>query len=293
MSISQKWLRVTGLLICFGLALALLAVPAGASSPTTSVQITRYAVDGVTIIDQKTVTYPWLAANLPVQGDGTTHYYLQGPVFVDNVDDRWNPQEDKNVQEKDMGALKGTNLTDLCNLVGGMTAGDKLQVKSADGWRMTFDYKNVYQYSPREGPMVLTWFQDGKYPDTGYNTGMRLMWFADTTVNPWSIHAFGNEDWHLAAAEQYWYFYVQNEQKYPTTTGLSGQVVSQLNIFSTQAPGWDLNGDRTGNLGDVTIVGQKWGRTGSPGWIPEDLNRDGTINIGDVVVIGYHWNQTY
>ena len=35
---------------------------------------------------ETTKTYQWLEANLPVLGDGTTHYYHQGPVFVDNAD---------------------------------------------------------------------------------------------------------------------------------------------------------------------------------------------------------------
>ena len=93
---------------------------------------------------------------------------------------RWNPAEDTNVQEKDMGALRGTNIKDLCNLVGGMSTGEELKVKSSDGWNMMFAYKNVYQYSTREGPMVLTWQKNGLYPDTGYSEGMRLVWFADT-----------------------------------------------------------------------------------------------------------------
>ena len=129
---------------------------------TVSVKITKLAKDGTTVLEQKTVTYQWMRDNLPVMGDGTTHYYHQGPVFVDDPDPqtqemlRWNPEEDTNVDTKDMGALLGTNLTDLCDLVGGMSGGDTLKVKSSDGWNRTFAYKNVYQYSSREGPMVLT-----------------------------------------------------------------------------------------------------------------------------------------
>ncbi|HAU31562.1 MAG TPA: hypothetical protein DCW46_04720 [Desulfotomaculum sp.] len=56
-------------------------------------------------------------------GDGTTHYYHQGPVFIDDADEeteqalRWNQEENTNVREKDMGALKGANLKDLCDLI--------------------------------------------------------------------------------------------------------------------------------------------------------------------------------
>ena len=215
------------------------------SAATTQVHVVKYANDETTILAEQTVNYSWMSANLPVLGDGTTHYYHQGPVFVDDLEERWNPAEDRNVQEKDMGAAKGTNVKDLCNLVGGMSDGDRLKVKSSDGFFKWFAYENVYQYSSREGPMVVTWYTDfdfdpatpGKYPDTGYTDGMRLVWFADDGVNPWGIHAFGNYDWHEAAAPEYWYYYIQGGENYPTTTGLSAKYVSDLMIYSTQAPG--------------------------------------------------------
>ena len=63
--------------------------------------------------------------------------------------------------------------------------------------------------------------------------------------------------------------------------------------FDVDQPAWDLNGDGQCNIGDVVVIGLKWGQTGSPGWIPEDLNNDGEINIGDVVLIGLHWGGTW
>ena len=95
---------------------------AGVSAATTQVHIARYAADNVTVINETNVTFQWMEANLPVQGDGITHYYNQGPVFVDDADPvreeqlRWNAAEDTNVQEKDMGAVKGTNLKGADNL---------------------------------------------------------------------------------------------------------------------------------------------------------------------------------
>jgi hypothetical protein len=106
------------------------------AAATTSVKITKYASDRTTVLSQTTITYQTMKDTLPVLGDGTTHYYLQGPIFKDDPNSttqemlRWNQEEDTNVQEKDMGAVKGTNLKDLCNLVGGMAAGDTLKVKS-------------------------------------------------------------------------------------------------------------------------------------------------------------------
>jgi len=214
-----------------------------ASAATTDVHIVKYAADNTTVLSEKTVTYQWMEANLPVLGDGTTHYYHQGPVFIDNPDEaleqqlRWNPREDTNVQEKDMGAVKGTNLKDLCDLVGGMNPGDTVNVKASDGFVKTFAYTNVYQPPARQGPMVITWFR----PDEGYvpeyRTGMRLVFFADTSTNPWGIHAFGNYDWHESAAPEYWYYYRQGDEKYPTTTGLSVQYVSDILIYSHETMG--------------------------------------------------------
>ena len=121
-----------------------------ASAATTEVHIVKYAADNMTVLSEKTVTYQWMEANLPVMGDGITHYYHQGPVFVDDADPvrkeqlRWNAAENTNVQEKDMGAVKGTNLKDLCDLAGGMAPGDVVKIKAIDGFTKTFSYENVY-----------------------------------------------------------------------------------------------------------------------------------------------------
>ena len=53
---------------------------------------------------------------IPVMG--MVHYYHQGPVFIDDSDPvkqeelRWNEAEDI-TKDKDMGAVKGTNVKDL------------------------------------------------------------------------------------------------------------------------------------------------------------------------------------
>jgi len=227
-------------IIC--LVILTFAVPTLAA--TTQLHIVKYANDGTTILNETTKTYQWLEGNLPVLGDGTTHYYHQGPVFVDDPDEateqllRWNPEEDTNVLEKDMGAVKGTNLRHICDLVGGMNSGETVRVKASDGLYKTFAYQNVYGYSSHEGPIVVTWYcaglpsYSGLYPDTGYSDGMRLVWFADTSVNPWGEHVFGNFDWYESAAPEYWYYYVSGSEQYPTTTGLSVKYISDVLIYS-------------------------------------------------------------
>ena len=214
-----------------------------ALAATTRLHIVKYANDGTTILSEKTLTWQEMESSLPVKGDGATHYYHQGPVFVDDPDPiteeqlRWNPGEDTNAfPEKDMGAVKGTDLKDLCNLVGGMSSSDTLIIKAADGFTKEFAYKNVYNPPSRQGPMVITWYKDGQNPDSGYTDGMKLVFFADTSVNPSGEHVFGNFDWHESADPQYWYYYQSGEEKYPTTTGLSEKYISDILIYSSLPP---------------------------------------------------------
>ena len=67
--------------------------------------------DSPAIVNETTADYGWLEKNLPVQGDGTTHYYHQGPVFTEIKEDQWDTSEATNF--KDMGAVKGTAVRDL------------------------------------------------------------------------------------------------------------------------------------------------------------------------------------
>ncbi|MBT8508661.1 hypothetical protein AZH53_09615 [Methanomicrobiaceae archaeon CYW5] len=242
-----------------------LALPGSVSAATTEIQVTRYANDGIYVLNQTTVTYTWMEANLPVYGDGVTHYYHQGPVFVDDEDPdeemllRWNIAEDTNVLTKDMGAVKGTNAKDLCDLVGGMKAGEEAKFISSDNWNRYLAYENIYGYSDREGPVVLTWWRSGQgNVSDGYYDGMRMVWFADNSTNPWGVHAFGNWDWHEAADEQYWYYYYGGPTElYPTTTGLSGKYINRIQIFSTDPvplpPGADFSANVSSGVMPVTV----------------------------------------
>ncbi|HPS23173.1 MAG TPA: hypothetical protein PLM60_07200, partial [Methanoregulaceae archaeon] len=74
------------------------------------------------------------------------------------------------------------------------------------------------------------WYREDEGYVPEYSTGMRLVFLADATTNPWGIHAFGNWDWHESADPEYYYYYAQGSERYPTTTGLSVQMVSSLSI---------------------------------------------------------------
>ncbi|MDH7510070.1 MAG: PEGA domain-containing protein [Methanolinea sp.] len=228
----MKW----DFLLILGIVASLLVITPSVSGASTEVHIVLYAADGYTVLNETTVDYRWMEQHLPVRGDGTTHYYLQGPVFVDNAEKRWNPDEDTNVLDKDMGAVKGTDLRDLCELVGGMEPGDTVTLRASDGFSKVFAYENVYEPSARQGSMVITWYHANQSYVPGYADGMRLVFFADTSTNPWGVHAMGNYDWYESATEEYWYYYSQEGQLYPTTTGLSVKYISEIQIWSSREP---------------------------------------------------------
>ncbi|MCK9319434.1 MAG: PKD domain-containing protein [Methanoculleus sp.] len=239
-------------LVILILAVALLPVSVTAEAGTTELRIVRYASDNRTVLDETTVDYLWMQENLPVYGDGRTHYYHQGPVLEEHWNnahpdgeyDPWDSAEDvlgSILQKGDLGAVMGTAVTDLCGLIGGAKPGDMIAVKCRDGWRKTFPYEYYYHPDPRQGPMVITWFNGDEapgdrqgvgYPDTCYTSGMRMIFFADNSTNSWGWHVFGNTDMKECWAEEYWNYGAQ----YPSAVGASGKWVSEIGIYTNQPP---------------------------------------------------------
>jgi hypothetical protein len=177
-----------------------------------------------------------MEGNLPVQGDGVTHYYHQGPVFQG---DTWDPDETTNL--KDKGAVKGTDIKDLCDLVGGMSPGDEVMVVAVDGYYLEFPYDNVYEPQDRQGPIVLCWYKSKDpeasvgygYPGSGaYSGAMQIVFFAKTT-NQDGKHVFGNSDMRACLSEEkYQHFY----EGLPSTDGLSAKWISEIRIYPADAP---------------------------------------------------------
>jgi PKD repeat protein len=221
------------LIVLLGFAM-IISTPVTAA--TTSIHIVKYANDGTSILDETTVDFHWMEANLPVYGDGITHYYHQGPVFNSSIANKWNPEEnDPAILTKDYGAAKGTNTKDLCDLVGGMSSTDKnVTLLASDGFSKAFAYSSIYNPPARSGPIVLTWYRsDQGYVDGSYLTGIRNVMFADTSTNPWGTHVFGLWDMHETYPENFWYYYQPGQ---PSTTGLSVQNIDRIFIYSNQAP---------------------------------------------------------
>jgi hypothetical protein len=243
---------MVGLLLVFSVLPVLSDFPVLATSPTTSVTVTKYAADGTTVIDQTTVTWEWMEDNLPVQGDGITHYYHQGPTFDKN--NMWDPNEMVNIDSRDYGAAMGTDVKDLCDLVGGADAGDVIKIGSPDGFNKSFGYEDVYTPEPEQGKMVVTWYTSGTADGTGgyvpsYSTGMRLVFFAET-VNPEGKLVFGNWDMHETLDEEYWHYYYDGTL-WPSSSGLSVKWVSKIDIYSDDS---GVSGDGSASLNATTNV---------------------------------------
>ena len=241
-------------IVLFCIALILLVTPVMAA--TTQLHIVKYANDGTTILNETTKTYQWLEANLPVLGDGTTHYYSQGPTFNDT--NLWDDAESLNIDTRDWGAVKGTDLKDICNLVGGMSAGETVKIKASDGFSKTFPYAYIYTPNSRQGAMGITWYRADQGYVTSYTDGMRLVMFADAKTNTfgWNTsgwHVFGNADMRDCWASNYWYNY---SGTYPSSGGVSVKTISEILIYSNEVPPATLFD------GNVTlVVGETFNKT--------------------------------
>lgn len=66
------------------------------------------------------------------------------------------------------------------------------------------------------------------------------------------------------------------------------RVYHALSIGSVPLTG-DVNGDGHVNALDLVLVGQHFGETGLPGWIPEDVNVDGSVDVLDIILIFQNW----
>ncbi len=60
-------------------------------------------------------------------------------------------------------------------------------------------------------------------------------------------------------------------------------------------PAWaeDFNVDGWVDIFDISTVAIQYGKTGSPGWIPEDLYEDGVIDIADLSMVAIKFGEHY
>ncbi len=256
------------MVVCLGLL-----VPAVAY--TTEITVRRYAVDGLTPITETTKTYQWLEANLPVQGDGDTYYYYQGPIFENeweayysvsypeyrtnwggsppawtSSEERWDrywsgseyiQHEEVNWQGKGLGKLNGTDVKDLCELVGGLPVGQKIRILAVDNFYQDLPYSAIYTPNAHLGKYVITWWSVGAgeegtgtsgYTGPDYTNGMRGAFFADDSGNPQGEHVAGLGDMAEGLPSQYWYYY---NGLYPSGGGYTVKYINRIYVFSNDA----------------------------------------------------------
>ena len=107
---------------------------------------------------------------------------------------------------------------------------------------MTFAYQNVYGYSSLEGPMVVTWGRRAcviSLPCTRILATLTACALSGLQIrqstlgeNTFSEILTGDQ----SAAPEYWYYYQSDDEKYPTTTGLSVKYVSDILIDTPSLP---------------------------------------------------------
>lgn len=232
-------------LLIMGMLLVILVSPV-AGAPTTALTVS--VIENNTSVWEQTIDYHWMEQNLPIIGDGIIHYYHQGPVFQG---DPWNPNESVNL--RDMGAIKGTSVLDICNLSGGLRDGDEVMIKAADGYHVQYDADFLQSPHPRAGPLTIAWYNGaesgaGERQGTGYvpeyYTGMRLIICASENPDT-GKRVFGNADMQVALPAQAQYFY---SGLYPSTGGLSSKWVDEVRIYRG-----GFTGDRTAPLKDTPV----------------------------------------
>jgi hypothetical protein len=211
---------------------------------TTSVTINKRDPYG-NIISSKTVSWQWMKAHLPIIGDKTTDYYIQkGTAESDNFDDVWDPQETNTDSLLEMGCSEGSDVKDLLNLVGGASWGDTILFTASDGWQTEYDYENIYNPDPRQGKVVLAWWNSlsgGYVPD--FYLGMRLFCLTETT-NATGQHIYGDWDMHETLPPDLWQFSPIG----PASSRLSEEYVKTIDIYEPNLYACDASGNPTTNF---------------------------------------------
>ncbi len=222
----------------------LVDLPQETEATVPQLHIAKYDTDQTTIVKEMTVDYLWMEENLPVIGDGVTKYRYEG--ITNDPGDVWDEAETYPGGFKLENAVKGTRISDLCDLVGGMGSGTEIVLVAKDGYETRLPYSSIYAdpaVFARQGDAILAWWADGEYvPD--YSDGMRLFF------TPGGDNVYGQWDMHETLSEKYWHYYYSGLDQYPSCAGLSAKYITQIKIYSVPAGDWTLvlDGEDIGGL---------------------------------------------
>lgn len=218
--------------------------------------IVKYDADGTTVVAEATIDYAQMMSQFDIIGDGVTQYKFQG-VTMDPTD-LWAQYDETKGGYKISNAVKGTRLVDLVGLVGDMGQGTDLVLVASDGYKTTLPYTSIHMTTDiqaRQGDAILAWYADGKFVP-GYSDGMRLFFMP-------ADHIYGQWDMHETMPAGYWHYYYQSYDPsdpdygqyapgilYPSCAGLSAKYVTEIRVYTTAEPTWNLqlDGTRVGGL---------------------------------------------
>jgi len=137
------------------------------------------------------------------------------------------------------------------------------------------------------GGNTLTYSASNLPSGATFNTGTGSFYWTPVKVGVYSI-IFTVSNGKLSASQNV---------TIDVQTAVTPTPPSTTTYFSTttgsQTPAWDVNGDHVCNITDIAMIGNHFGETGKPGWIPEDVNKDGVINVLDIVYVGNYFGQTW
>ncbi|MBP2145988.1 parallel beta-helix repeat protein [Methanofollis sp. W23] len=193
-----------------------------------SIEIIRYAPDGITVEEKKSVTIRWMQRHLPVLGgENGTELHFQS-ITLDE-DDLWNPEETINL-DKINNTVKGTALADLCDLVGGVYEGGEIQFTGRDKFPGKLPSSAVLAPHERQGPAMIAWWdaEDGEYPE--WSEGPQLFFFTPDRV-------FGNDDMRVCFDEAYHHYWM----KWPSAAGMSVKKIATIKIVPEPREDWNLD----------------------------------------------------
>jgi len=227
------------------LIIALLFVAAPAMAATTQVNVTKYYDNNYALVMNSTTR------NI-AQLQGISSVYSNGPVYMQkgtfDPNDVWG---NANQGMSYYGEHNGTYVSNITDLVGGMSDGDELYVLGIDlPITRYFGFDNVYTPHERQGDMVLAWWDNetGLAGDT-WNSGLCLFFYT-----PPSSHGVAdslnltNRD--MEASFDSWYQRFTPDKfnpsaLYPVATGLMVKNVTDLAIYPPHRYDFATGGDTT------------------------------------------------
>jgi hypothetical protein len=73
---------------------------------------------------------------------------------------------------------------------------------------------------------------------------------------------------------------------------LSLPIFLQIPTASSTIPDYDVNSDGSCNILDFVLIANRFGESGTPGWIREDVDNNGLINTLDIILVSNNYGDS-